>query len=111
MHGERIERPFVQTYSLTMNRATCHNLVSKPIQGLDVHRERQKEESSNAFIQAASAAAGLAATKPAVDDDSVDWMIAEAGGNGALRSSKLELQLKCTATPDFSDGVLRYALA
>jgi len=37
-------------------------------------------------------------------------MISEAGGNGALRSSKLELQLKCTATPDFNDGVLRYPL-
>jgi hypothetical protein len=45
-----------------------------------------------------------------VDDDSVDWTISETGGGGALRSPKLDLQLKCTATPDFSDGILRYPL-
>jgi uncharacterized protein DUF4365 len=55
----------------------------------------QKEQFSNAFIHAVSAAAGYATSKPGVDDDSIDWQIAATGGQGTTRSPRLELQLKC----------------
>jgi hypothetical protein len=58
----------------------------------------QKEQFSNAYIRAVAAVAGYNVYKPEVDDDSIDWGIAARGGRGTLRSPKLELQLKCTAS-------------
>lgn len=60
--------------------------------------ESQKEEFSRAYVQAVVACAGLSWGKPSVDDDSID-MTVSARGSGRL---KLDLQLKCTATPSFS---------
>ncbi len=71
--------------------------------------DRQKEEFSNAFIQAVSASAGFSATKPSVDDDSVDWTIAQAGGGGTIRSPSLDVQLKSSATIDLEDDADTFA--
>lgn len=67
-------------------------------------QNRQKEEFSNAFIQAVSAAAGYGATRPSVDNDSVDWTIAARGRLGSVRSPKIDVQLKCTGVSQIADG-------
>jgi hypothetical protein len=72
---------------------------------------RRKEQFSDAFVRAAAAVAGFATSKPSVDDDSVDWVIHQAGGQGAIRSPRLELQLKCTASPDSNEAGFRYHLS
>jgi hypothetical protein len=56
----------------------------------------QKEQLSYAYVQAVSACAGFAWSRPSVDDDSVDMMLSKKGGHGAIRSPRLEIQLKCT---------------
>jgi hypothetical protein len=71
---------------------------------------QKKEQFSNAFIHAIAAVAGYATAKPSVDDDSIDWTVSQKGGNGALRSPKLDLQLKCTGNPDFDEDNLRFPL-
>jgi hypothetical protein len=71
---------------------------------------RQKEQSGNAFLHAAAAAAGFATCKPGVDDDSVDWIIHQSGGSGAVHSPRLEVQLKCTACPEADPSGFRYSL-
>lgn len=61
----------------------------------------KKEQLSIAYIRAVVAAAGFSCTKPDVDDDSVDVIISCSGtyGDGALlRSPRIELQAKATAT-------------
>lgn len=72
--------------------------------------EKQKEEFSNAFVQAAAAVAGFSMSKPSVDDDSIDWCLHDRGGAGTVRSPRLELQLKSTANPTFVEADLRYDL-
>ena len=57
----------------------------------------QKEQFSNAYLQAVTAVAGYSLYKPFVDDDSVDWGIAAKGREGRIRSPRLELQLKSTS--------------
>ena len=42
--------------------------------------------------------AGYTLYQPEVDDDSVDLGVAARGGNGTLRSPRLEIQVKCTST-------------
>ena len=64
---------------------------------------RQKEEFSNAFVQAVSAAAGYSATQPSVDNDSIDWTLAQRGGDGNVRSPKLDVQLKATSMIDLDE--------
>src|SRR5688500_13805083 len=54
----------------------------------------QKEQFSRAYVQAVTAVSGYAWYSPSVDDDSVDFGIAESGGRGTVRSPRLELQLK-----------------
>lgn len=71
---------------------------------------RQKEEFSNAFIQAVASAAGYSVTRPSVDDDSVDWMVAQAGGEGLIRSPRLELQLKSSSRLDISEDTIPFPL-
>src|SRR5438045_4200941 len=56
----------------------------------------QKEQFSTAFVMAAAAISGYAISKPVPDEDSVDWTFAMRGGNGTVRSPKLDAQLKCT---------------
>lgn len=71
----------------------------------------RKEQFSNAFVHAAAAVAGFSTSKPNVDDDSIDWTISQRGGNGAIKSPKLDLQLKCTGAPDFGQDHLRFAVS
>jgi hypothetical protein len=71
----------------------------------------QKEQFSKAFVHAISTVAGFkAGTPPEIDDDSVDYAVSATGGNGTLRSPKLEMQLKCTETPSISADGLHYPL-
>lgn len=71
---------------------------------------RQKEEFSNAFIQAVAATAGFGLARPWVDDDSVDWSIAQAGGSGTVRSPRLDLQLKSSSSVQIRDDVIPFPL-
>jgi hypothetical protein len=59
-------------------------------------RKQQKEQFSQAYVQAIAACAGFAWSKPSVDEDSVDLMLSQRGGRGTIRSPRLEIQLKCT---------------
>ncbi|PQO46165.1 DUF4365 domain-containing protein [Blastopirellula marina] len=57
----------------------------------------RKEELSRAYVQAIAATAGYSWSKPSVDDDSIDLTLAQRGGNGTIRSPRLDIQLKCHA--------------
>jgi hypothetical protein len=72
---------------------------------------KAKEQFSNAFVVVVAAAAGFVTGKWDVDDDSIDWQIAASGGHGTRRSARLELQLKCTASPNIADGSIRFPLS
>lgn len=59
--------------------------------------DQQKEQFSHAYVQAIAAVAGFAWSKPNVDNDSIDLCLSQKGGNGIIRSPRLDLQLKCAA--------------
>ena len=63
-----------------------------------MHETQQKEQFSKAYIRAIAAVGGLRVSEPEVDDDSIDMTLAARGGSGGVRSPKLDLQLKCTAS-------------
>jgi Domain of unknown function (DUF4365) len=71
---------------------------------------QQKEQFSNAYLQAVVAVAGYSLYKPAVDEDSVDWGIAARGLIGVVRAPRIELQLKSTSREILSDNEIRYPL-
>ena len=71
---------------------------------------KQKEQFSNAYLQAVAATAGYNICKPDVDDDSVDWGIGVRGGGGTIRSPKVDLQLKCTSGDILKGDHLAFAL-
>lgn len=71
---------------------------------------QQKEQFSNAYLQAITSVAGYSLYKPAVDDDSVDWGIAATGLMGRIRAPRLELQLKSTSRDVLNDNAIRYPL-
>ncbi|BAZ19029.1 hypothetical protein NIES4071_109140 (plasmid) [Calothrix sp. NIES-4071] len=71
---------------------------------------QQKEQFSNAYIQALASAAGYSLYKPFVDNDSVDWGIASKGTEGIVRAPRLELQLKSTSRDVLDDSAIRYPL-
>ncbi|MEB3219682.1 MAG: DUF4365 domain-containing protein [Nostocales cyanobacterium 94392] len=71
---------------------------------------QQKEQFSNAYLQAVTSVAGYSLYKPAVDDDSVDWGIATRGTIGRIRAPRLELQLKSTSRDVLTDKLLRYPI-
>jgi Domain of unknown function (DUF4365) len=71
---------------------------------------QQKEQFSNAYIQALASAAGYSLYKPFVDNDSVDWGIAARGTEGVVRALLLELQLKSTSSNFVDDTPIRYRL-
>lgn len=71
---------------------------------------QQKQEFSKAYVKAVAAAAGYATQEPSVDDDSVDLGLVARGGNGSVRSPRLEMQLKCTARHLLSERTLNYPL-
>jgi hypothetical protein len=56
----------------------------------------QKEQFSLAYTHAVASTAGFGLGSFAVDDDSVDVLIAARGKIGQVRSPRLDLQLKCT---------------
>lgn len=58
---------------------------------------QQKSQFSLAYVHAVASVAGFALYDFRVDDDSVDCGIGQRGGNGTIRSPRLELQLKCTS--------------
>jgi hypothetical protein len=59
--------------------------------------DQQKEQFSHAYVKAVAAVAGFAWSQPSVDDDSVDLCLSQKGGNGIIRSPRVDLQLKCAA--------------
>ena len=71
---------------------------------------QQKEQFSNAYLQAVTSVAGYSLYRPAVDDDSVDWGIAARGTIGRIRAPRLELQLKSTSRDVLTDKLLRYPI-
>jgi hypothetical protein len=56
----------------------------------------RKEQFSRAYVRAVVAAAGYSLSTPEVDEDSVDFTIHTRGGEGSIRSPKVDIQLKCT---------------
>jgi hypothetical protein len=74
-----------------------------------VDPSQQKEQFSNAFTRAISAAAGFAVAEPSVDDDSVDIELI-GGRRWGPRRPRLEAQLKCTAGPEPSGEDFGYVL-
>ncbi len=71
---------------------------------------QQKEQFSNAYLQALTSAAGYSLYKPFVDNDSVDWGIAAKGREGVVRAPRLELQLKSTSRDVLDRNTIRYPL-
>lgn len=71
---------------------------------------QQKEQFSTAYVHAVASVAGYSVYPPSVDDDSVDRVIAESGGNGTIRSPRLEVQLKCTSNNVGYDDYINYPL-
>ncbi len=61
---------------------------------MDVNQ--QKEQFSRAYVRAVVATAGYTLAQPEVDEDSIDLTVYARGGNGPIRSPKLDMQLKCT---------------
>ena len=57
---------------------------------------QQKAQFSLAYAHAIATGAGFKLYDPRVDDESVDVGLAQTGGNGTVRSPRLEVQLKCT---------------
>jgi hypothetical protein len=62
----------------------------------------RKEQFSIAYVRAVASVAGFAASKPDVDDDSEDLILAGRVVDGIPSRPKIALQLKCT-----SEDVLR----
>jgi len=75
---------------------------------MDVNQ--QKEQFSNAYVSAVVSVAGYALYKPQVDDDSIDWGIADRGGRGTIRSPKVDLQLKCSGRHILADEEVGFPL-
>lgn len=57
---------------------------------------RQKEQFSIAWIQALAAVCQLKIFRCDVDDESIDLTLGRVGGNGTIKSPRLDLQLKCS---------------
>jgi len=71
---------------------------------------QQKQEFSKAYVKAIAAACGYATHEPSVDDDSIDLGISGRGGNGTVRSPRLDLQLKCTGRDLVGDATVDFPL-
>jgi hypothetical protein len=59
---------------------------------------QRKQEFSKAYVKAVAAVCGYATHEPSVDDDSVDLVLSAQGGGGTIRSPRIDLQLKCSAS-------------
>lgn len=71
---------------------------------------QRKEQFSKAYVRAIASVGGLRVSEPEVDDDSIDMTLAARGGSGLIRSSKLDLQLKCTAVGTLQSPQLSFSL-
>ncbi len=69
----------------------------------------QKEQFSNAFIQALAARAGYGLAKPIPDEDSVDWFLHVRGPYGKFRSPSFGVQLKASSLA-FRNDTIAYPL-
>ena len=72
-----------------------------------MHVTHQQEEFSRAFVHAVSSAAGFKVQPGATpDDDSIDLTVCSRTSHGAIRSPKVDVQLKCwmaeTPAEDFA---------
>jgi hypothetical protein len=72
---------------------------------------QQKEQFSLAYIKAVSSVAGFSLHKPSVDDDSVDIVLAQTGGNGTIRSPRIDAQLKCTSKDVIRENYIKFTLS
>ena len=73
--------------------------------------DQQKEQFSQAFVQAVATVAGYATYKPSVDDDSIDLGLAARGDLDTPRRPRLELQLKCTHKNESKANYFLYDLS
>lgn len=71
---------------------------------------QRKERFSLAYVQAIAAVGGFTIADTRPDVDKVDLTFALAGGQGTVRSPKLDVQLKCTERDDESANHLSYQL-
>lgn len=76
-----------------------------------MHLSYRQEAFSVAYVRAVAAVAGFRVQEGAQpDDDSVDLTLAARGPYGALRSPKLDVQLKCTLRCPTGDLEFAYDL-
>ena len=61
-----------------------------------MHKTTQKEQFSIAYFHAIAAVCGLKISRCDVDDESIDLTVGKTGGDGTIRSPRLDVQLKCT---------------
>lgn len=73
-------------------------------------RNRQQEEFNLAYVRAVASVGGYSVTRPDVDDDSVDLTICKAGGDGPVRSVRLDVQAKSLSGPTPTTAQIQYAL-
>ena len=72
----------------------------------------QKNLLSIAYAHAVAAAAGFNVNgTPVIDDDSVDLTLCASAHRGLTRRPKIDLQLKCTAAPEYVGDSLSFALS
>ena len=70
----------------------------------------QMESFSLAYIHAIAAVAAFGTARLDPDDDSIDLTIAQTGGQGLIRSPRLELQAKSTYQQVVRDDAIHYSL-
>lgn len=70
----------------------------------------QKEQFSFAYVRAVAAAAQIAVSEPAVDDDSIDLMFQQRCSGAIVRSPRLEAQVKCTEAAPVHPAHIAYPL-
>jgi len=75
-----------------------------------VYLTNQKEAFNAAYVSSMAAHAGLKTSKTDIDDDSVDMMLVGSRYSGHIKNPQLHLQLKCTASPTISAGLLKFPL-
>lgn len=71
----------------------------------------QKEQYSKAWVHAVASAAGMGLGEPSPDNESVDWTVYARSEDGYPRSPRLDIQVKCTSSPDIGNGVIRFVLS
>lgn len=69
-----------------------------------------KEQFSVAYVTAVASVAGFSVDQPKRDLDSIDMVISGRSKTGKVRSPRLELQLKCTASSVVREDVLKFPL-